>query len=128
MPVMCQRFSDLFLFGWCGSILQFRQNSWVLTCSYDIALSLPSYTGSALKRQRELNFCNGYSSLLYFGQQATLQCQCRLSRRHLWLCLKCVKLEQNISTIYMCIKMLLRKNIQSIMGYMIQVFLGRSIS
>ena len=29
-----------------------------------MTLSLPSYTGSALKR--ELNFCNGYLSLLYF--------------------------------------------------------------
>ena len=33
-------------------------------CSSNIPLSLPSYTGSALKR--ELNFCNGYLSLLYF--------------------------------------------------------------
>ena len=57
--------------GWSGSILQFRHNiikvdskSWLLTCSSNITLSLPSYTGSALKR--ELNFCNGYLSLLYF--------------------------------------------------------------
>ena len=60
-----------FYLGWFGSILQFRQNiikvgskSWLLTCSSNITLSLPSYTGSALKR--ELNFCNGYLSLLYF--------------------------------------------------------------
>ena len=60
-----------FHLGWSGSILQFRQNiikvgskSWLLTCSSNITLSLPSYTGSALKR--ELNFCNGYFSLLYF--------------------------------------------------------------
>ena len=60
-----------FYLGWSGSILQFRQNmikvgskSWLLTCSSNITLSLPSYTGSALKR--ELNFCNGYLSLLYF--------------------------------------------------------------
>ena len=60
-----------FYLGWSGSILQFRQNiikvgskSWLLTCSSNITLSLPSYAGSALKR--ELNFCNGYLSLLYF--------------------------------------------------------------
>ena len=58
-------------FGWSGSILQFRRNiikvgskSWLLTCSSNITLNLPSYTGSDLKR--ELNFCNGYLSLLYF--------------------------------------------------------------
>ena len=57
--------------GRSGSIFQFRQNmikvgskSWLLTCSSDITLSLPSYTGSALKR--ELKFCNGCLSLLYF--------------------------------------------------------------
>ena len=38
--------------------------SWLLTYSSNITLSLPSYTGSALKRV--LNFCNGYLSLLYF--------------------------------------------------------------
>ena len=77
MLVTCQRFGDLFLFGlgWAGSTLQFRQNilkvdskSWLLTCSSNITLSLPSifirWAGSALKR--ELNFCNGYLSLLYF--------------------------------------------------------------
>ena len=60
-----------FYLGRSGSILQFRQNiikvgskSWLLTCSSNITLSLPSYTGSVLKR--ELNFCNGYLSLLYF--------------------------------------------------------------
>jgi hypothetical protein len=60
-----------FYLGWSGSILQFRQNiikvgsnSWLLTCSSNKTLSLPSYTGSALKR--ELNFCNGHLSLLYF--------------------------------------------------------------
>ena len=60
-----------FFLGWSGSVLQFRQNiikvgskSWLLTCSNNTTLSLPSYTGSALKR--ELNFCNGYLSLLYF--------------------------------------------------------------
>ena len=36
-------------------------------CS-NITFSLPSYTGSALKR--ELNFCNGYLSLLYFCLEA----------------------------------------------------------
>ena len=60
-----------FYLGWSVSILQFRQNiikvdskSWLLTCSSNITLSLPSYNGSALKR--ELNFCNGYLNLLYF--------------------------------------------------------------
>ena len=63
MFVTCQRFGD---FIWAGLIfLQFRQNiikvgskSWLLTYSSNITLSLPSFTGSALKR--ELNFCNGY--------------------------------------------------------------------
>ena len=47
--------------GWSGSILQFRQDiikvgskSWPLTCSSNITLSLPLYTGSSLKK--ELNF------------------------------------------------------------------------
>ena len=68
MLVTCQRFGDLCL---SGSILQYRQNiikvgskSWVLSCSSNITLSLPPYNGSTLKR--ELNFCNGYLSLLYF--------------------------------------------------------------
>ena len=71
MLVMCQRFGVCFHLGWSGSILQFKQNmikvgskSWLLTCSSNITLSLPSYTGSALKR--EINFGNGYFSLLYF--------------------------------------------------------------
>jgi hypothetical protein len=61
-----------FYLGWSGSILQFRKNiikvgskSWQLTCISSITLSLPSYTGSALKR--ELNFCNGYLSCCIFG-------------------------------------------------------------
>ena len=60
-----------FYLDWSCSILQFRQNiikvelkSWLLTCSRNITLSLPSYTGSAL--MRVLNFCNGYLSVLYF--------------------------------------------------------------
>ena len=60
-----------FYLGWSGSILQFTQNiikvgskSLLLTCSSNITLSLPLYTGSA--SNRELNFCNGYLSLLYF--------------------------------------------------------------
>ena len=71
MLVTCQRFCFFYYLGWSGSILQFRQNiikvglkSWLLTCSNNITLSLPSYNGSALKR--ELDFCNGYLSLLYF--------------------------------------------------------------
>ena len=60
-----------FYLGWSGSTLPIRNNiikvsskSWLLTCNSNITLSLPSYTGSALKR--ELNFCNSYLSLLYF--------------------------------------------------------------
>ena len=60
-----------FYLGWSGSILHIRQNiikvgskSWLLTCSSNMTLSLPSYTGFALTR--ELNFCNGYLSLMYF--------------------------------------------------------------
>ena len=57
MLVTCQRFGDLFLFGRVWQLIfQFRQNiikvgskSWLLTCSSDITLSSPSYTGSALK-------------------------------------------------------------------------------
>ena len=71
MLVTCQRFGDLLLFGlvWQYSsiqknIIKVGSKSWLLTCSSNITLSLPSYTGSALKR--ELNFCNGYLSLLYF--------------------------------------------------------------
>ena len=60
-----------FYLGWSGCILQFRQNkisrAVLLTCISDITLSLPSYNGSALKR--ELNFCNGYLSLLCFWLQ-----------------------------------------------------------
>ena len=63
-----------FYLGWAGSILQFRQYiikvgsmSWLLTCGSSITLSLPSYTGAALKR--ELNLCNCYLSLLYFWPQ-----------------------------------------------------------
>ena len=59
--ITCQRSGDLFLFR-----LVFRQNiimvgskSRLLTWSSNITLSLPSYSGSAVKR--ELNFC-----LLYF--------------------------------------------------------------
>jgi hypothetical protein len=66
-----------FYLGWSGSILQFRQNiikvgskSWLLTCSSKITLSLPAYTGSALKR--ELNLCNDYLSLLYFCLYQTI--------------------------------------------------------
>ena len=60
-----------FIFIWSGSILQFRQDmtkvgskSWLFDCSSNITLSLPSYTGPAVKR--ELNFCNSYLSPLYF--------------------------------------------------------------
>ena len=53
MLVMCQRFS--FYLGWSGSILKIRtdmikvgSNSWLLSCSSNITLSLPSFTVSAL--------------------------------------------------------------------------------
>ena len=66
-----------FYLGWSGSILQFRQNrikvgskSWLLTCSSNITLSLPSYIDSALKRER--TFCNRYLSQLYFCMQVPL--------------------------------------------------------
>ena len=72
-----------FYLGRSGSILYFRQNiikegskSWLHTCSSNITLSLPSYTGSALKR--ELNFCNGYLSLLYFWLHITKSYICRM--------------------------------------------------
>ena len=65
-----------FLFGlvWQYSSVQTKCNkgrlfkSWLLTCISNITLSLLSHTGSALKGplKRELNFCNGYLSLLYF--------------------------------------------------------------
>ena len=71
MLVTCQRFGDLFLFGlvWQYSsiqknIIKVESKSWILTCSCHVTLSLPFYTEPASKR--ELNFCNGYLSLLYF--------------------------------------------------------------
>ena len=71
MLVRCQRFGDWFLFGlvWQYSsiqknIIKVGAKSWMLTCSCHITLSLPFYTDPDSKR--ELNFCNGYLSLLYF--------------------------------------------------------------
>merc|ERR1712051_897614 len=71
MLVTCQRFGDWFLFGlvWQYSsiqknIIKVGTKSWLLTCSCHITLSLPFYTDPDQKR--ELNFCNGYLSLLYF--------------------------------------------------------------
>ena len=56
-----------FYLGWSGSTLPIRtniikvgSNSWLLICSSNITLSLPSYIGSDW--QRELNFHNGYLS------------------------------------------------------------------
>ena len=46
------------------NIIKVGSKSLLLTCSSNITLSLPSYTGSALNR--ELKFCNDYLSLLYF--------------------------------------------------------------
>ena len=73
MLVMYQRFVDLFLFGlvWQYSSVQTKYDKGRFkvraTCSSNITLSLPSYTGSALKRG--VKFCNGYLSLLYFCLQ-----------------------------------------------------------
>ena len=71
MLVRCQRFGDWFLFGLVQQYSSIQKNiikvgakSWMLTCSYHITLSLPFYTDPDTKR--ELNFCNGYLSLLYF--------------------------------------------------------------
>ena len=71
MLVRCQRFGDWFFLGlvWQYSsiqknIIKVGAKSLMLTCSYHITLSLPFYTDPDLKR--ELNFCNGYLSLLYF--------------------------------------------------------------
>ena len=77
-----------FYLGWSGSILQFRQNiikvgskSWLFTCSSNVTLSLPSYTGSDLKR--ELNFWRGYLSLLYFCLQQLRKCKSYLGNTNL---------------------------------------------
>ena len=71
MLVTCQRAGDLFLLGlvWQYSSVQtkydkgrFKVMATQLQLYYN--LSLPSHTGSALKR--EMIFCNDYLSLLYF--------------------------------------------------------------
>ena len=71
MLVRCQIFGDLFLFGlvWQYSsiqknIMKVGSKPRLLTCISNITLSLPSLYFSESKR--ELNFCNGYLSLLYF--------------------------------------------------------------
>ena len=71
MLITCQRFGCLFLFGlvWQYSSVQTKYNKgrFKVMATYfssNITLSLHSYIGSALNR--ELNFCNGYLSLLYF--------------------------------------------------------------
>ena len=76
MLVTCQKFGVLILFWlvWQYSsvhkkIIKVGSKSWLLTCISNITLSLPLYTCSALKR--ELNFCNGYLSLLYFWTYPT---------------------------------------------------------
>ena len=90
---------NCFYLGWSGSILQFRQNivkvgskSWLLTCSSNITLSLPSYTGSALKS--ELNFCNSYLSLLYFWSRAYFPC-----------ILACISGQLLLSKLQICVKL-----------------------
>ena len=71
MLVRCQLFGDLFLFGlvWQYSLIQKNimkvgSKPRLLNCTSNITLSLPSLYFSESKR--ELNFCNGYLSLLYF--------------------------------------------------------------
>ena len=66
--------------------------SLLLTCRSNITLSRPSYTGSALKR--ELNFCNGYLSLLYF---CILAWKCNLIKK--WLQLMILKLLSECCTL-----------------------------
>ena len=74
MLVRCQLFGDLFLFGlvWQYSLIQKNimkvgSKPRLLTSFSNITLSLPSLYFSESKR--ELNFCNGYLSLLYFWGQ-----------------------------------------------------------
>jgi hypothetical protein len=77
MLVMCQRFGDLFLFElvWqYSSKYNKGEFNIMATFSSNITLSLPSYT--ALKR--ELNFCNGYLSLLYFCLESKVSPNSRL--------------------------------------------------
>ena len=69
-------FGDLFLFGlvWQYSLIQKNimkvdSKPRLLICISNITLSILLYTCSALKR--ELNFCNGYLSLLYFWAYPT---------------------------------------------------------
>ena len=99
MLVTCQRFGICFYLGWSGSILLFRQNivkvgskSWQLTCSSNITLSLPSYTGSDLKS--ELNFSNSYLSLLYFWSRAYFPC-----------ILACISGQLLLSKLQICVKL-----------------------
>ena len=69
MLATSQRFGISF-FIWAGlavffspdKMIKVGSKSWLLTCSSNITLSLPSYTSSALKREQK--FC--YLSLLYF--------------------------------------------------------------
>ena len=70
--------------------------SWLLTCSSNITLSLPSYTGFALKR--ELNFCNGYLSLLYFCLESKVSPNSRLWCSSLVLLIFSARKTENIST------------------------------
>ena len=74
MLVTCQRFGDLFLFGlvWQYSTNKNQYNKgrfkvMATQLQQYFNFELPSYTASAL--QRQLNFCNGNLSLLYFWIQ-----------------------------------------------------------
>ena len=66
MLVRCKIFGDLFLLGlvWQYSLVGSKPR--LLTCISNITLSLPSLYFHESKR--ELNFWNGYLSLLYFCQ------------------------------------------------------------
>ena len=89
MLVTCQRFGDWFLFGlvWQYSsiqknIIKVGAKSWMLTCSCHITLSLPFYTDPDSKR--ELDFFNGYLSLLYFCVYLSLYPCLTLIQRYMY--------------------------------------------
>ena len=88
MLVTCQRFGDWFLIGlvWQYSsiqknIVKVGSKPWILTCSCHITLSQLFFTDPASKR--ELNFSNGYLSLLYFWSQVML-CSSWIYKSHIF--------------------------------------------
>ena len=58
-----------------------------------LTLSLPSYTGSALKR--ELNFCNGYLSLLYFCTCSSPLAASKWALNRTCLTFTCIQVDKN---------------------------------